>query len=99
MCLERGYCPPNQAQRRVFDVGRSYARMIKLQKRFFFQSPENFETNSGQKHSAHTNTLVVFKSTCMMNPHFFVVRFSQNSNTNVTKNAHIMPHNTKKFLI
>ena len=35
MCLERGYCPPNQAQRRVFDVGRSYARMIKLQKRFF----------------------------------------------------------------
>ena len=59
--LERGYCLPNHAtviwepenHRRLFDVARSYARMIKFQKRYFIEALENNETNSGHKHNAH----------------------------------------------
>ena len=36
-----------------FDVGRSYARMIKFQKLYFIETLENNEYNSGQKHNAH----------------------------------------------
>ena len=62
--IERGYCSPNPAIKatviwepenhcRIFDVGRSYARMIKLQKRYFIETLENNETISGHKHNAH----------------------------------------------
>ena len=62
--LLRGYCPPNHAikatvisepenQCRFFDVGRSYARMIKIQKRYFIEALDNNKTNSGHKHNAH----------------------------------------------
>ena len=62
--IERGYCPLNHANKAtviwepynhcpVFDVGRSYARLIKFQKRYFIETLENNETNSGHKHKAH----------------------------------------------
>ena len=62
--LERVYFPPDHAIKatviwepknhcRIFDVGRSYARMINFQKRYFFETLENNETNSGHKHNAH----------------------------------------------
>ena len=62
--LERGYCPPNHAIKltviwepenhcRIFDVRRSYARMIKFQKRYFVETLENNATNSGNKHMPH----------------------------------------------
>ena len=62
--LERSYCPPNHAIKatviwepenhcRIFDVGRSYERMIKFQKRYFIETLENNETNTGHKHKAH----------------------------------------------
>ena len=62
--LERNYCPPNYAIKatviwepenhcRIFDIGRSYARMIKFQKRYFIETLKNNETNSGHKHNAH----------------------------------------------
>ena len=49
--LERGYCPPNHAIKatviwepknhcRIFDFGRSYVRMIKLQKSYFIETFE-----------------------------------------------------------
>ena len=78
--LERGYCPPNRAIKatviwepenhcRIFDVGRSYARMIKFQKRYFIEVIENNETNSLTMRSCAqvTNTmrsctLVVFRT-------------------------------------
>ena len=61
---ERGYCPPNHANKatviwepenrcRIFDVGRSYARKIKFQKRYFIETLEINETNSGHKQNAH----------------------------------------------
>ena len=106
--LERGYCPPNHAIKaiviwepenhcRIFDVGRSYTRMIKYQKRNFLKhSPmmKQIEVTD----TTHTCILVVFGNTFMMNPHFLVLRFSQNLYTNVMKIAHIMPHSTKTFL-
>ena len=78
--LERGHCPPNHAIKatviwepenhcRIFDVGRSYARMIRFQKRYFIETLQNNETNPGHKHNAHRYQ-VVFKNTFMMNPHF-----------------------------
>ena len=62
--IERSYCPPNHAKKatviwepenycRIFDVGISHARMIKSQKRYFIETLENNETNSGHKHNAH----------------------------------------------
>ena len=62
--LGRGHCPPNQAikvtviwepenQCRIFDVGRSHARMINFQKRYFIETLENNEYNSGPKHMPH----------------------------------------------
>ena len=62
--LEGGYCPPNQAIKatvnwelnnhcRLFDVCKSYARIIKFQKRFFIETLENSESNPGHKHNAH----------------------------------------------
>ena len=65
--IERGHCPPNHAIKatvigepenycRIFDVGGSYARMIKFQKRYFIETLENNETNSGHKHNAHLNS-------------------------------------------
>ena len=38
---------------RIFDIGRSYARMIKFQKRYLVETLENNETNSGHKHMPH----------------------------------------------
>ena len=38
---------------RIFEVGRSHARMIKFQKRHFIETLEINETNSGHKHDAH----------------------------------------------
>ena len=60
---ERVHCPPNHAIKatviwepenhcRIFDVGRSYARMIKFPKRYFIEALEYNETNSGHKHNA-----------------------------------------------
>ena len=84
---------------RIFDVGRYYARMIKFRKRYFLETLENNETNSGHKHSTvHTCTLVVFKNTFLMNLNFLVLRFSQNFHINVTKIAHIVLHNIRIFL-
>ena len=37
---------------RIFDVGRSHARMIKFQKRYVIETLDN-ETNSGRKHNAN----------------------------------------------
>ena len=62
--MERGHCPPNHAIKatviwesenhcRILGVGRSYARMIKFQKRYFFEALENNEINSGHKRNAH----------------------------------------------
>ena len=62
--LERGHCPPNHAIKatviwepenhcRIIDVGRSHARLIKLQKRFFIETLENNKTNSGHRHMPH----------------------------------------------
>ena len=62
--LERSHCPPNHAIKatliwepdnhcRIFDVGRSHARMLKFQKRYFIKTLENNETNSGHKHMPH----------------------------------------------
>ena len=53
--LEPGHCPPNYAikatviwepenQCRILDVGRSHARVIKFQKRYFIEPLENNET-------------------------------------------------------
>ena len=61
--LERSYCPPNHAIKaaviwepnnncRIFDVGRSYARMIKFQNGYFIETLQNKETNPGHKHNA-----------------------------------------------
>ena len=38
---------------RIFDVERSYARMIKFQKRPYIETRENNETNFGHKYNAH----------------------------------------------
>ena len=62
--LERGHCPLNHAINttliwepekhcRIFDVGRSYARMIKVQKRYFNETPDNNETIPGHEDNAH----------------------------------------------
>ena len=62
--LERGHCPPKDAIKatviwesekhcRILDVGISHASMIKFQKRYFIETLENIETNSGHKHNAH----------------------------------------------
>ena len=62
--LERGHCHSNHAIKatkisetenhcRIYDVGRSHARMIKFQKRYFIETLENNETNSGHKHTPH----------------------------------------------
>ena len=37
----------------ILDVGRSYARMIKFQKRYFIEALENKETNKGHQQNAH----------------------------------------------
>ena len=67
--LERGYCPPNHAKAtviwepkdhcRIFDVGRSHARMIKFQKRYFIEVLEN--TKSIQKHLYDESALSRFE--------------------------------------
>ena len=73
--LERGYCPPNHAIKetviwepnnycRIFDVWRSYARMIKYQKRYFMETLEYKESNSGHKHNAH-----MYSSRFQKHPH------------------------------
>ena len=65
--LERGHCPTNHAIKtkviwepenhcRIFDVGRSHARMIKFQKRYFIEILENKETSSGYKHMPHIHS-------------------------------------------
>ena len=62
--LEQSYCAPKHAIKativwepenygRIFDVGRSYARKIQIQKRYFIETLENKETNSGHKHMPH----------------------------------------------
>ena len=38
---------------RILDVGRSHAPMIKFQKRYFIETLEKTETNSGNKHMPH----------------------------------------------
>ena len=94
--LERGLCPPNHAIQatviwepenhcRFFDVGRSYARMIKFQKRYFIETLENNETNSGHKHNAH-----MYSSRFQKHPY--------DESTNVMKTAHTTAHKIKTFL-
>ena len=62
--LERGHCPANQAIKatviwepknhcRIVAVGRSHARMIQFQQRYFIETLKNNDTNSGHKHNAH----------------------------------------------
>ena len=62
--IERGYCHPNHAIKAtviwepenhcpIYDVGRSYVRMIKFQKRYFVETLENNETYCGHKHMPH----------------------------------------------
>ena len=62
--LDRGHYPPNHSIKatvtwkpenhcRIFDVGRSHARMIKIQKRYFIKTLKNNEPNSGHEHNAH----------------------------------------------
>ena len=62
--LEQGQGPPNHAIKaaviwepenhcRIFDVGRSHAHMIKFLKRYFIETLENNETNSGHNHMPH----------------------------------------------
>ena len=62
--IERGYCEPNHAIKavviwepehhcKIFDVGRSHARMIKFQKRYFIETLENNETIRRHQHEAH----------------------------------------------
>ena len=46
----------------------------------------------------HIYTLVVFKNTFIMNPHFLVLKWSQNYSTNVTMIATIIQYNDKTFL-
>ena len=59
--IDRGYCKPNHAIKatviwepghhcKIFDVGRSHARMIKFQKRHFIVTLENKETNNVHEH-------------------------------------------------
>ena len=85
--IERGYCAPNHAIKatviwepenhcRIFDVGRSYPRMIKFQKRYFVETLENNETNPVTT-TCHTCFLAVFKNTFMMNLHSHVLRLSE----------------------
>ena len=65
--LEQNYCPPNHSIKatviwepekynRVFDVGRSYARMIKFDKRYFIETLADNETNRGHQHNAHMHS-------------------------------------------
>ena len=42
-----------------FDVGRSHARMIKFQKRYFIETLTNNESNTGLQHNAHMYTSCV----------------------------------------
>ena len=62
--LEPVYCPLNHAIRatviwepknhcRIFDAGRSHARMTNFQKRYFIETVENNETNFGHKNTPH----------------------------------------------
>ena len=62
--IERGHCPANNAMKatiiwepknhcRIFDVGRSHARMIIFQKRYFIKRLENNEASSGHKQMPH----------------------------------------------
>ena len=114
--IERCYCPSIHAIKatviwepenhcRIFDVGRSHARKIKFQKRYYIEKLENNETNSGHKHNAHMYSSR-FQNHFMSNPHSLVSRFSQNHFLNVMKIAHTTPHifktslyNKKKVLI
>ena len=63
--LESGHCPPNHAIKATvirkpnnhcqnFDVGISYARMIKFQKRYFIDVLADNEINSGHQHNAYS---------------------------------------------
>ena len=112
--LEQGYCPPNHAIKatifwepnnhcRISDVGRSYARMIKFQKRYFIETLENNEPNWGHKQYAQMYSSRfqkdLYEHLFMINPHFLVSRSSQNLYINVTKISHIMLHNIKIFLL
>ena len=62
--IERGHGPPNHAFKatiiwepenhcRIFDVGRSHARMIKFKKRYFTETLENNETGHKSGHKPH----------------------------------------------
>ena len=62
--IDRGYCEPNHAIKatviwepehhcKIFDVGRSHARMIKFEKLYFIETLENNETNSVHEHEPH----------------------------------------------
>ena len=105
--LERGHCPPNHAIKttviwdpenhcRIFDVGRSYARMTKFQKRYFIETLENNEANLGHKHNAHMYSSGFQKHLYDESaPSRFEVLTK--SSTNVMKTAYIMPLNIKAF--
>ena len=106
--MEQGHCPPNYAIKatviwepenhcRILGVGRSYARMIKFQKRYFLKHLKIMKLIL-VINAMHTCIQVVFKNTFMMKPHSLVSRFSQNTSTNAMKTAHITPHNIKTFL-
>ena len=65
--------------------------MIKFRNRYFIETLENNETNSGHKHNAHMYSSF-FQKHLMMNQHFLVLRFSQKLFTKVMMIVHIMPH-------
>ena len=71
--LEQGHCPSNHAIKatgfwkpenhcRIFDVGRSHARMIKFQKSYFIETLKIMKLTL-VTNTCHTCTLVVFKNT------------------------------------
>ena len=107
--LERDRFPPGHAIKttivwdpenhcRIFDVGRSHARMINFKKDTLLKHSKRLKhilvTNT-----CHTFILVVFKNTFIINLHFHVLRFSQNISTNAMKIGHIMPLKIKTFII
>ena len=67
--IERGHCPPNHSiqatviwepenHSRIFDVGISYARMFKFQKRYFIENLENNETKCTHVHKSFSKTSI-----------------------------------------
>ena len=72
--------------------------MIKFQKRYFIETLENYETNSGHKHNAHMYSSRFQKDLYDESALTVVSRFSQNPSTNAMKTAHNTQHNMKTFL-